>query len=435
MTELVVELYGEAIGHLQGERDRFDFVASPEALGKHGIQSTILSLAIPLTRYPQTRGRNLRRNFFEELLAEGRIRERLSANARLDPDNTMAMLQRYGRDVAGALQIWNPSDVDEPRTPALAPLSDIDVAKMMRDVKVNPLGNTGKRRLSSIAGVQDKILLAQNEAGWGNPLDGYASTHILKPKSAVPSLIFDEEYGSRFARRLGLANFDTRIEYFSGDPALVITRYDRDEAGLRLHQEDFNQALGYRGDGKYESGSGDGRLRRIATSLRAQAGAEDGRKLARMLTLSLAVGNLDMHAKNISILHARDGEVRLAPMYDVVPQLHLEVDRDVALFVNGKRHYDDISGADLVAEVSSWRVRDAQTVIEAALEEIEALAEAETQLAGAHHDLQGQVMRHARRLLDGLSGAAVPPSNITRPARAGETAPKSAPGGWGGPVG
>lgn len=435
MTELLVELYGEAIGHLQGERDQFDFVAHPEALERHGIQSTVLSLAIPLTGYPQARGRTIRRNFFEELLAEGRVRDRLSANARLDPDNTMALLQRYGRDVAGALQIWNPSAPGEPRTPALLPLSEGEVAMMMRDVKLNPLGNSGKRRLSSIAGVQDKILLVGSETGWGNPLDGYASTHILKPRSPVPSLIFDEEYGSRFARKLGLADFETRIEYFAGEPALVITRYDRDAAGGRLHQEDFNQALGYRGDAKYESGAGDGRLKRIAGLLRAEAGSTEVRKLARMLTLSLAVGNLDMHAKNISLLHERDGQVRLAPMYDVVPQLHLEVDRDVALFVNAKRGYDEISGADLVAEVGSWRVRDARAVVQSALEEIEAVAEAETQLAGAHHDLQGQVTRHTRRLLNGLTDAASPKAATMRAARGGETEPKTAPGGWGGPVG
>ncbi|HEY9392869.1 MAG TPA: HipA domain-containing protein, partial [Nocardioides sp.] len=41
--------------------------------------------------------------------------------------------------------------------------------------------------------------------------------------------------------------------------------------------------------------------------------------LAQMAVLAVAVGNLDMHAKNLGILHPLDNEPRLAPAYDVVP--------------------------------------------------------------------------------------------------------------------
>lgn len=43
------------------------------------------------------------------------------------------------------------------------------------------------------------------------------------------------------------------------------------------------------------------------------------RKLAQMVTVSTALGNLDMHAKNVSLLHEGDGSIRLAPAYDMVP--------------------------------------------------------------------------------------------------------------------
>ena len=43
------------------------------------------------------------------------------------------------------------------------------------------------------------------------------------------------------------------------------------------------------------------------------------RKLAQMVTVSTALGNLDMHARNVSLLHEGDGSVRLAPAYDMVP--------------------------------------------------------------------------------------------------------------------
>lgn len=441
MTELVVELYGSRVGILSGERDAFDFVPDAEALRRYGAGSTVLSVAVPLVRARATSPalREARRNFFEEILAEGRIRERLSANARLDAENTIGLLKRYGRDVAGAVQIWDPADPEEPRTPEAVAVTDDQVAAMFTEVKANPLGNKGRRRLSSLAGVQDKVLLARTAGGWAEPLDGFPSTHILKPVVGhMPSLIFDEEYGSRFARELGLAEFSTTIESFAGARALVVERYDRDSAGERVHQEDFNQALGYRGDRKYEAAPGDGRLRRIARSLREHASSRDLEALVRMMTLSTAVGNLDMHGKNISILHSREGEVRLAPMYDVVPQLHQEVDHETALFINGINDFHSLRGSDLVAEAASWGVRRARPIVAETLEQIRDAARTEVPLPGAHHSLDSDIERLSARFLDTLDPAPADESAraTNRAARPeGEVyLPREAPGGWGGPV-
>jgi serine/threonine-protein kinase HipA len=434
MTELRVELYGAVVGSLTGERERFDFAADEAAVARYGALSPILSVSVPLTRRPNPRSRALRQNFFEEILAEGRIRERLGRNARLDSENTMGLLHRYGRDVAGAVQIWDPADPHEPRTPASSPVSDRRIAEMLAEVALNPLGNNGRRRLSSLAGVQDKVLLVRTDSGWSEPLDGYPSTHIIKPLAAQRTLIFDEEYGSRFARALGLASFATTIEAFDDVRALVIQRYDRDGAGGRSHQEDFNQVLGYRGDEKYEPREGDARLRRIAGVLRAHASTGDLRNLLRMTTLSLAVGNLDMHSKNISLLHDPEGEVALAPMYDVVPQLHLEVDTETALQINGKSDYFAISGRDLVEEGESWGVRDAAIIVSEALEQIQDVARCERQLPGAHHSLQSTVIMQSGRLLDGLARGDAPSPQTSVPVSE-VFIPRSAPGGWGGPVG
>ena len=90
-------------------------------------------------------------------------------------------------------------------------------------------------------------------------IDGWPSTHILKPESPdYPTAIYDEEYGARFARAVGLASFPTRIEEFEGVPAIVIKRYDRspDAPQGRIHQEDFNQVLGATGNQKYQKYGG-----------------------------------------------------------------------------------------------------------------------------------------------------------------------------------
>jgi serine/threonine-protein kinase HipA len=438
MTELDVELYGRRIGTLAGERETFDFHPDADAVRLHGAGSTILSIAVPLVTARSTDPalRELRRNFFEEILAEGRIRERLGQKARLDPDNTMGLLRRYGRDVAGAVQIWDPDDPEEPRTPEASPVTDERIAEMFAEVAANPLGNKGRRRLSSLAGVQDKVLLARTHDGWAEPLDGFPSTHILKPRvPAMPSLIFDEEYGSRIVRALGLAEFSTSIESFPGTRALVIERYDRDPERNRIHQEDFNQVLGFRGDAKYEPAQGDGRLHRIAGVIREHARASDLAGLVRMMTLSAAVGNLDMHAKNISILHLTDGEVELAPMYDVVPQMHQPVDQETALLINGTSDIHSLTGADIVAEAEGWGVRRARAVVEGALEQVREVARRETPLAGAHHSVDADIIRQSSRLLDTLDASSTRLSSPDADVVVEQAfASRNAPGGWGGPV-
>nr|WP_246253722.1 HipA domain-containing protein [Isoptericola chiayiensis] len=206
--------------------------------------------------------------------------------------------------------------------------------------------------------------MTRTAEGWARALDGYPSTHILKPVSQDhPSLIYDEEYGARLARVLGLAAFPTWIDEFDGVPALVVERYDRERSddGMprRMHQEDFNQALGLQGDQKYQKFGGKASLQRVAREL-AMLGDRAGlRRLARLTVLGVAVGNLDMHAKNLALLHRRDGSVELAPAYDVVPQTHQPNDGELALAVDRTYRHAAVTRTHLVTEVGSWGLRDA----------------------------------------------------------------------------
>jgi serine/threonine-protein kinase HipA len=430
LTDLVVDLYGHRVGMLREARGSFDFEADPDAVTRHGVGSSILSFAVPLVANPRPGDAPLRRNFFDEILPEGRARTRLAGNARLAPDYTIGMLARYGRDVAGAVKIWDPEAPGEPREPALNPISNEEVRTLLEDVAQAPIGNTTVRRMSSLAGVQDKIVLTRTDDGWAEPLDGYPSTHIIKPVvPSHPSLIFDEEYGARIARALGLAELETRVESFAGASALVIERYDRDEAAPdhRLHQEDFNQVLGMSGDGKYQEHGHPG-LTAIARVLLAQVGRGAIDDLLRLTTMSVTVGNLDMHAKNISVLHLPDGRVRLAPAYDIVPQTHLEFDQTFAFEVNGTDDMTRMTADDLIREGETWGVRDATSIVEITIGAVERFVAEERPHAGAHAALADDIARISRNLLDGraaVDGARQPRG--PRPLR-------QAPGGWGGPV-
>ena len=435
MAELEVHLYGQLLGHLLGERDKFDFIAAPAALTRFGVGSTILSLAIPLSNSPRVALVDERRNFFEELLPEGRHRKRLADIAHIDELNTMAMLRRYGRDVAGAIQIIDPTDPAEPRTPSIQPIDEAHVRELFDRAGVAPLGNTGPRRLSSLAGVQDKVLLVRTESGWAEPVDGYPTTHILKPRvDGLPTLIYDEEYGARIARHLGLAHHATFIATFDGADALVVERYDRGPVpGARIHQEDFNQALGYFADQKYET-SGHAGLATIAQTLREQAGLGDVERLLRLVTMSVAVGNLDMHAKNLSILHHLDGSMRLAPAYDIVPQLHLGVGTQFAFAISDEFEHDRITRSHLIDAGRSWGIRNAAAdIVDDVIERVAAFAAVEQPLPGAHPDLAADIIRFTSNLMAGLGASQEGAEPSSRPAPRPSELP-TAGGGWGGPV-
>lgn len=74
------------------------------------------------------------------------------------------------------------------------------------------------------------------------------------------------------------------------------------------------------------------------------------RPLSSSTVLSTAVGNLDMHTKNISLLHHPDGSMTLSPACDVVPQAHQSNDGEIALAIDGEYRHTAITMDHLLAE-------------------------------------------------------------------------------------
>lgn len=409
---LTVELYGSTIGGIVERGRSFDFEVDAAAIRRFGVNSRVLSAAIPLAPRLNPSHASRRRNFFEELLPEGDQLDFMVAAAGLRRGDILGFLARYGRDVAGALQIWDLDDPTEPPTPEAITLDEAGVRDLLVERQTFPLANAPRVGKTSLAGIQPKIVLARTAAGWAQVVGGYPSTHIVKPVlERYPTVIFDEEYGARLARRLGLAAHETYLDTFGGVSALVIERFDRDSGAPtgRLHQEDFNQALGARGIEKYQSHRGVVSLERVAKTLTEVGAADDRSKLASMVVMAVAIGNLDMHAKNLGLLHYPDGSVTLAPSYDVVPQTHLpDIDGELALAVNKQYRHASITRADLVAEISSWGVRKAEALVESTLERLRDAARSETPHQGAYPGLQDDVIRFAENLLAGHPAGRAP---------------------------
>lgn len=403
MGDLRVELYGRVVGHLVGTSSRtFDFRTDRSVLGHWPPGSTVLSESVPLSLVENRARAARRRNYFAELLPEGRVLSDLAGRARLAENDVVGLLARYGRDVAGAVELYDPDAPGEPRTPRTTPLSEDQVGQLLGNTRGMPLGNSPLGGKSSLAGVQDKIVLALVEGVWHQVHDGYPSTHILKPHSAAnPTIIYDEEYATRIAARIGLTHGTVRLHDFGGRTALVIERYDRspDAPRGRLHQEDMNQALGARGVEKYQEIGGKVSLARIASALRRAAGPTAVEQLLRYVTLTVAVGNLDMHAKNLSMLRLPDGSAHIAPMYDVVPLRHQPTDGRLALAVNGAYVHSTVTADDLVAEGEAWGVATARDLVATTLGDVAAVVSDEVPDPRAHPGLQDDVARFTSNLL------------------------------------
>lgn len=86
---------------------------------------------------------------------------------------------------------------------------------------------------------------------------------------------------------------------------------------VRLHQEDFCQALGIAPEHKYQSEGGPS-LRRCFELLDVCIRpALERLELLRRVFFNYLIGNADAHGKNFALLHGADG-IRLAPAYDLV---------------------------------------------------------------------------------------------------------------------
>jgi len=383
--KLAIELYGHRFGTLEGDSRSFDVVIDPSAIDLFGVNSMVMSVAIPLVPKLRRDQSARRRTWFAELLPEGDQYEYMLAQSGLRAGDTLGFLARYGRDVAGALQLWDVDDPTEPQTPDVRSVTDTQIRELLTSPMAAPLGNFPREGRTSLGGVQPKIVLVRQPSGWAQAVGGWPSTHILKPELGDERghLIFDEEYGARLARNVGLARFDSRIESFDGIRALVIERFDRSD-GKRIHQEDFNQALGASRIEKYQEYGGVTSLSRIGRSLVAHTAASELHKFGQLVVFGAAINNLDMHAKNIGLLHHASGDVTLSPAYDNVPFVSGLGDGRLALAINGKYDAESLTRADLVLEISSWGVSRAGLLVDDMLDALRESVKTQQPLADAH---------------------------------------------------
>ncbi len=332
---------------------------SEEALGSWPQNSPVISCSLPLGPRQQPAV-----SFCRGLLPEGNALQTLAHQAGLATSDTYGLLERYGRDVAGALIISEAEPTE--REFGVERYSDESLRDAAEDLGDHPLGSHDDSELS-LAGLQDKLLLVDlGKRGWGRPIHGRPSTHILKLDDLRrPGLIDAEAECLRLAHAVGLTGIEIQLRTVGESRCLIVSRFDR-AAGRdgvrRIHQEDLCQALGIDpserdGRAKYE-GAGGPALKQAAALLDSYASDVEAQlnRLVASVTFTVLIGNADAHGKNLAFLHPAPGEIELAPLYDTVPTvLWPKLRREAAMSIGAQVSLPDVTLEDIVREARIWR--------------------------------------------------------------------------------
>lgn len=298
--------------------------------------------------------------FMDGLLPEGELRTRRAIDLGLDPDDTYALMHRCGVDTAGALTVTASGDAPQAPADAGAALDNAEIARRLVDAGAGRY--RGQLTSISLAGMVPKIGVVRDADGaWRLPGPGQASTWIIKQGHPAESLAADvidtEALCLDLGRRCGVTDVECEILNLGDMRAIGVRRYDRLPEGHRIHQEDLAQALGLATadpERKFQRGRALPSWSHAAQVLRAGGGLLS--PLARLVAFSFLVGDTDHHAKNTSFLRYENGEVGLAPAYDIGAHLHHRGSHRFALDIAGRRDVEDVTVLHVIDEIASWGV-------------------------------------------------------------------------------
>lgn len=204
------------------------------------------------------------------------------------------------------------------------------------------------RKRISISGVQEKysVLLEKNTLRLAN--DGERGNYILKPipflgknSTQMPA---NEHLTMQIARQVfKIETAENALIFFqNGAPAYITKRFDINEDGAKLAQEDFASLVqrtpqthgeDYKYQGNYLE------LFQIMKRFLPIYKVESP-KLLKLILFNYLFSNGDAHLKNFSLLETPMGDFRLSPAYDLLnSRIHID-DSDFALtegLLPGKR--------------------------------------------------------------------------------------------------
>lgn len=276
--------------------------------------------------------------WFWNLLPEEEQLHMLGSLLQRAPSDIYGLLEKIGRETAGALSIGGPE-----RDGRYRALDGDEFHRILRALPARPFLADERDVTMSLAGAQSKLAVAV----FGNeihlPLGGAASTHIVKPASArLYATVENEAFCMMLAKAVGIDTPDVSVGRTGDLKYLLVKRYDRERTKSkarpvrRLHQEDAAQALGLPPTKKYEKGGGASWSDLIKlVDEHSVRKVQDRIALLDRAIFNVATHNTDAHAKNYSFFVTRAG-LALAPGYDLMTSLPFpDITQNMAMTVGG----------------------------------------------------------------------------------------------------
>ena len=319
--------------------------------------------------------------FIENLLPEAALRLAVAQRFGISDNNYFSLMLHIGRDCAGAFSLGAPQSMG-----VYQALETNELIDILSHLPQYPLASNRPGVSFSLAGAQNKIPLYCKKGIFHLPLHGAASNCIIKtPMERVKNSVFNELFCMRLARKVLRHVATTDYLPLSGINSLVVHRYDRRETAnslQRMPQEDFCQLASLPSAMKYECDGGPG-FRACAELIRTHSSlpAPDILLLVRWAAFNLCIGNMDAHAKNLSLCTV-DGALRLAPFYDLISTLQYpQFNGDLAMNIGGRCNPSRIGKtqwelfADDIQLPQSFVLKEVQTVMRQIIEHLPDVAE------------------------------------------------------------
>jgi serine/threonine-protein kinase HipA len=282
---------------------------------------------------------------FEMNLPEGALRERLirrfaKATGTFDDFD---MLQIVGRTQIGRIRY---SAMDKDLSEAV-PFQSIDeILRARRDSELFDFLLNEFAVHSGLSGVQPKVMIrARGEKlsmpGVRQSPSILGATHIVKlwDEDEFPELAANEYFCLQAARKLGL-NVPTFALSDDGG-ALIVERFDLVD-GHYIGFEDFCVLNALGTADKYKGGYETRLFKRMREFVSPLQAAQSLEELFRIFLLNCAIRNGDAHLKNFGVTYDRiDGDVQIAPVYDLVSTWAYLPKDPMALTINGSTNWPD----------------------------------------------------------------------------------------------
>jgi serine/threonine-protein kinase HipA len=345
---LDVWFHGNKAGQLlQDDSGRLLFAYGGDYL--KSTQPWPLSVSMPLG--PAEFEDRIARPFFSGLLPEDLIRTKVAKLLGVSEKNPFSMLEVIGGECAGALSLYpegtpphkeNPDDIQM--------LDEQRLDEIFEHLKRRPLfaGEDGVRL--SLAGAQDKLAVRIIGDKLALMRGGAPTTHILKTlisdRQDVTDSVHNEVFSLVLAARCGLSVPQAQMRRTPKQPYLLVERYDRKRHGndvVRLHQEDFCQAMSIPPENKYEREGGPG-ISACLDQIQKHSVQPLPDRIAffNILIFNYLIGNADAHGKNFSFLYEH-GKPHLAPAYDLLSTaVYPDLATKMAMKIGGKYEPDDV---------------------------------------------------------------------------------------------